>query len=84
MAKFEHINLVIYEKDFKRNYVHVKDVARCFLYCIQNFDKMKNKPYNVGLDEANLSKQELAEKIKEYYPKLDITYKEIGRGFKPW
>jgi nucleoside-diphosphate-sugar epimerase len=70
--------LVVYEKDFKRNYVHVKDIARCFNYCIDNFETMKNRPYNVGLDEANLSKKELAEKIKQHVPKLDIIYREVG------
>lgn len=69
--------LVIYEKDFKRNYIHIKDIARCFEHGIEEYEHMKNKPYNVGLNEANLSKQELAEKVKEYIPKLDITYKEI-------
>ncbi len=71
--------LVVFEKDFKRNYVHVRDAARCFLHCIENFEKMKNRAYNVGLDSANLSKQELVEKIKKYYPNFDITYKEIGK-----
>jgi nucleoside-diphosphate-sugar epimerase len=69
--------LVIYEKKFKRNYVHIRDVARCFEHCIENYESMKNNPYNVGLDSANLSKEELAEKVKGHIPKLDITYKEI-------
>lgn len=71
--------IIIYEKDFKRNYVHVKDVARCFLHCIKNYESMKNQAYNVGLDSANLSKQELAETIKKYFPKFDITYKDISK-----
>jgi len=70
--------IVIYEKDFKRNYIHIKDVARCFEYCIRNFDSMKNQVYNVGLSEANISKAELAEKIKRHIPKFDIVYREIG------
>jgi len=70
--------LVLYEKDFKRNYVHIKDIARCFEHCIKNFESMKNEPYNVGLDSANLSKGELAEKVKSHIPKLDITCKEIN------
>jgi nucleoside-diphosphate-sugar epimerase len=69
--------LVIYEKDSKRNYVHIRDVARCFEHCIKNYESMKNNPFNVGLDGANLSKQELAEKVKEHIPYLDITYKDI-------
>ena len=71
--------LVIYEKDFKRNYVHVRDVSRCFEHCIKNYEAMKNNSYNVGLDSANLSKEELAEKVKNHIPKLDITYKEIDK-----
>jgi nucleoside-diphosphate-sugar epimerase len=75
---FSEGSLVIFEKDFKRNFIHIKDIARCFEHCIKNFEFMKNKSYNVGLDAANISKQQLAEKIKEHFPKLDITYKNVG------
>ncbi len=70
--------LVIFEKDFKRNYVHVRDVADCFLYCIEHYDAMVGKAYNVGLDEANLSKEELALKVKEHVPSFYIHFSDIG------
>ncbi len=70
--------IIIYQKDFKRNYIHIKDVARVFEHCIINFEKMKNNIYNVGLEDANLSKAELAEKIRSYIPKFEIVYKEVG------
>lgn len=70
--------IVIYEKDFKRNYIHIKDVARCFEHCINNYEIMKKNTFNVGLDEANLSKAELAEEIKKFVPKFEIVYNEIG------
>lgn len=70
--------LVIYEKDFKRNYVHIEDVAECFQYCLEHFDTMKDEAYNFGLNEANLSKGELAAKIKEYVPSLYIHFAEVG------
>lgn len=69
---------VIFEGDAKRNYLHVRDVARVFEHCIKNFELMKNKPYNVGLENANLSKIELAEKIKSFIPEFEIIRKEIG------
>ncbi len=72
--------LVLYEKDFMRNYIHIKDVARSFEHCIRNFDSMKNKPYNLGLDEANMSKEGLALKIKRHIPDLVI---EEGKGKDP-
>lgn len=64
--------LVLFEKDFKRNYIHVRDVAKTFLFMIVNQDKCRGQAYNVGLTEANLSKLELAELIKKYVPKLAI------------
>lgn len=70
--------LVIYEKDFKRNYVHIEDVAECFCFCLEHFDEMKGEAYNVGLNDANLSKAELAAKIKEHVPSLYIHYAEVG------
>lgn len=70
--------LVIYEKDFKRNYVHIEDVAECFCFCLEHFDDMKGEAYNVGLNDANLSKAELALKIKEHVPSLYIHYAEVG------
>lgn len=70
--------LVIFDKDFRRNYVHIRDVADCFVHCIEHADRMVGRPYNVGLDAANLSKEELALKIKEHVPNLDIHFSEIG------
>lgn len=70
--------LVIFEKDFNRNYIHVRDVADCIIYCIENAGQMTGMAYNVGLDSANLTKQELALKIKEYVPNFYIHYAEIS------
>ena len=70
--------IVIFEKDFKRNYIHIRDVADCFVHCIDNADQMVGKPYNLGLDDANLSKEELAVKIQEYVPNFYLHFSEIG------
>jgi len=70
--------LVIFEKDFKRNYVHIRDVADCFLHVIANADRMAGRPFNVGLDAANLSKAELALRIKEHVPRFCVVFDEVG------
>lgn len=70
--------LVVFEKDFKRNYIHIRDVADCFLHCIQNSKQMIGRPYNAGLDAANLSKEELALKIREFVPNFYIHFAQIG------
>ncbi|HLD00373.1 MAG TPA: NAD(P)-dependent oxidoreductase [Candidatus Nanoarchaeia archaeon] len=71
--------LVLFEEHFKRNYIHIQDVARCFEHCILNFENMRGKAYNVGLEEANLSKRELAEKIKEHIPGVVIISEEFAQ-----
>ncbi|RME61375.1 MAG: NAD-dependent epimerase/dehydratase family protein, partial [Candidatus Dadabacteria bacterium] len=70
--------LVIFEKDFKRNFVHIRDVADAMIFAIKNIEKMSGEPYNLGLDSANMSKEELAYKIKEQVPSLYIHFAEIG------
>ncbi|MFN7952209.1 MAG: NAD(P)-dependent oxidoreductase [bacterium] len=70
-------SLVLFEKDFKRNFVHVRDVADCFAYCIDHAAAMIGKPYNLGLDSANLSKAELAEKIAAHVPGLAVIASEV-------
>ncbi len=71
--------LVLFESHFKRNYIHIRDVVRAFLFGIENFELMKNNVYNVGLSDANLSKKELSEKIKKYIPDLTIIESNIGK-----
>lgn len=70
--------LVIFEKDFKRNYIHIRDVGDCFIHSIENAERMTGRPYNAGLDKANLSKEELASKIKEYIPNVYVHFAEVG------
>jgi nucleoside-diphosphate-sugar epimerase len=70
--------IVIFEKDFKRNYIHIRDVADCFVHCIENFKQMAGRPYNAGLDAANLSKEELALKIKDYVPNFYVHFAQVG------
>ena len=70
--------LLIFEGHFKRNYIHVRDIARVFEHAIDNFDAMKGKPYNAGLEEANLSKLELCAKIQDHLPKFVYVEAEVG------
>ena len=69
-VKFKKIKL--FEPHFRRNYIHVKDVAYTFEHCLTNFDKMKSNIYNVGLSEANLTKLQLCESIKNFLPDFEI------------
>ena len=69
--------LVVFEKQFRRNYIHVRDVADCFLHCVDNADRMLGRPFNVGNDAANLTKEQLARKVQEYVPEFYVHYAEV-------
>lgn len=73
--------VVVFEGHFKRNYIHIRDVANVFLHALQKFEQMRGKAYNVGLDDANLSKLELCQIIQRHLP--DFVYLEAPIGEDP-
>lgn len=70
--------VVVFEGHCKRNYIHIRDVAKAFLHGLKHFDVMKGYPYNVGLDDANLSKVELCQTIQRVLPQFVFTEAPIG------
>ena len=69
--------ITVFEKHFKRNFIHIQDVANVFLWSLNNYETMKHNVYNVGLSNANLNKQELLEKIQKYIPDFAISYSDF-------
>lgn len=63
----------IYEPHSKRNYIHVRDVVRAFMHCMENFELMKGNVYNLGLSDANLSKWELCQEIQKQVPGFQFS-----------
>ncbi len=68
--------LKIFEPHFFRNFIHIKDIVRAFEFSIKNFDNLKNNIYNLGLSSANISKIQLARKIKKFLPSTEISILE--------
>lgn len=90
-------NLVVYEKSFKRTFIHVRDMAAAFLFGLENKETLKNQVFNVGSETMNFTKEELVNKIRErldFYAHFadvgkdedqrnyEVSYKKINdRGF---
>jgi|TARA_B110000261_G_scaffold141138_1_gene161605 nucleoside-diphosphate-sugar epimerase len=68
--------ITIFEKNFVRNYIHIRDVANVFLFMIEDYETHSGEVFNVGLSTANLSKQQLVEKIQEYISDFAVTYSD--------
>ena len=70
--------VVLFEAHFNRNYIHVRDISRAFVHGLNNFDKMKKQPYNVGLSDANMTKLQLCQEIKKQVPDFYFVEATIG------
>ena len=68
--------ITIFEKEFVRNYIHIRDVAHTFMFMLERYEQHSGNIFNVGLSEANLSKEQLVELIKTYIPDFAITYSD--------
>ncbi len=71
-------SVVLFEADFIRNYVHVRDVSRVLRWAIDS-DKATGQIFNFGLTEANLSKRILCEAIQRHVPTFVFVEAEFGK-----
>jgi nucleoside-diphosphate-sugar epimerase len=71
--------IVLFESHFKRNFIHIADVARAFAWGIAHYDRLKGETYNLGLSDANLSKRELCDRIKQQIPDFHVFESEIAK-----
>src|SRR3954453_15509312 len=70
-------NLIVYEGGFKRTFVHVRDMARSFIFALENWDAVRDDGYNVGHESMNFTKEDVARKILDhvnYY----LHFAEVG------
>lgn len=70
-------NLIVYEGGFKRTFVHVRDMARSFMFALDQWDKVRDDVYNVGHESMNFTKEDVARQILkhvDYY----LHFAEVG------
>lgn len=70
--------IILFEEHFRRNYIHIRDVADAFVFAIEHYDQMKGEPYNLGLSSANYTKRQLCEKIKNHILDFYIHTAPVG------
>jgi nucleoside-diphosphate-sugar epimerase len=69
--------IVVFEKNFRRNFIYIQDVGRAFVHALKKYETMKNNSYNVGMSDTNLSKEELLNIIKNHIPDIAINYSDF-------
>ena len=70
--------LEIFEPHFRRNYVHISDIFGVFNFTVKNFDKLKGEIYNLGLSDANLTKEQLCKEIQKIIPDFKYIISKTG------
>src|SRR4051794_14696998 len=70
-------NLIVYEGGFKRTFVHVRDMARSFIFALEKWDSVKDDVYNVGHESMNFTKEDVARKILEHVSYY-LHFAEVG------
>jgi nucleoside-diphosphate-sugar epimerase len=70
--------LIIYEKDYWRSFIHVKDMVQSLIFAVEKFEEMNREIYNVGSENLCLTKEEVALKIKTYVDYY-IKFAEFGK-----
>ncbi len=70
-------NLIVYEGGFKRTFVHVRDMARSFIFALETWDEVKDDVYNVGHETMNFTKEDVARKILEHVDYY-LHFAEVG------
>lgn len=70
--------IILFEEHFRRNFIHVRDVAGAFMFGLKQYDRMKGQVFNVGLSDANLTKRQLCERIKKHVGDFYIHSAEVG------
>ena len=68
--------IIIFDANFERNFIHVRDIARCILFTIANWNIMKDSVYNIGISMPRLTKLDLAQLVKKYLPSINIEVRE--------
>ena len=59
-------SIILFAGDTKRTFVHIKDAISAYIFSMDNSSIMKNNIYNIGDNNMNLSKKDIANNISKY------------------
>jgi nucleoside-diphosphate-sugar epimerase len=71
--------LEVYEPQARRSFVHARDASRAFLFALERASQLAGRLFNVGDESQNLSKRELAERLRRRFPGARVSYSDSAR-----
>lgn len=70
--------LIVYERHFRRTFIAVRDMMRAIVFALERIDRMAGQPFNVGHESMNLTKEDIARKVRERVP-FFLHFADVGR-----
>jgi nucleoside-diphosphate-sugar epimerase len=71
--------LVIYQKDYNRSFVHIRDIIRSVMLALEApLEKIRGQVFNVGSNLGNLSKEKIARLVQKFVPGVEVEYKDLS------
>lgn len=78
--------LLVYEKHFRRTFIHVHDMARVVPHLIEHWDDAKGRVFNVGHETMNFTKEDivmlLAKRLKFHHYFAEVGSDEDKRDYE--
>jgi len=69
--------LLVYERRFRRTFIHVRDMARVVPHLLRNWDRARDDVYNVGHESMNYTKEDIVRLLQS---KMDfhLHFADVG------
>jgi nucleoside-diphosphate-sugar epimerase len=68
----------VYEKHFRRTFIHVVDMARAVCHMLRCFDDLEHRIFNVGHESLNFTKADIVS-LLERRVKFMVYFAEFGK-----
>ncbi len=71
--------LLIYQRRYARSFVHIRDIVRALVLALEAPEPLiRGEVYNVGSDDGNYTKEELALLVQKHVPGTEISFKDLS------
>ncbi len=79
LEALRHRKLVVYQKEYNRSFVHVRDVVEAIGLALEApVEKVRGQVFNVGSNRGNYSKEEIARLVQKYAPGTEVEVRDLS------
>lgn len=81
LEAFTKRRLVIFQQDFKRSFVHVRDVAQAISLVLEAPESLvRGQVFNIGSEKLNTTKSYLVKILQDHWPNIEVEMRDVNFG----